>query len=35
MRQVKRKPGTPMNAAALSRLIDAAYADIESRVEHG
>lgn len=35
MRHVKLKPGTPVNAAALNALIDAAYADIKARVEHG
>jgi hypothetical protein len=35
MRHVKLKPGTPTNAAALSRLIDAAYSDIKVRVENG
>jgi hypothetical protein len=35
MRHVKLTPGMPTNAAALSRLIDAAYWDIKSRVEHG
>ena len=35
MRHVKLKPGTAANAAALSGLIDAAYADIKARVEHG
>jgi hypothetical protein len=35
MRHVKLRPGTPINAAALSRLIDAAYEDIKARVEHG
>ena len=35
MRHVKLRPGTATNAAALSRLIDAAYSDIEARVEHG
>jgi hypothetical protein len=35
MRYVKLKPGTPTNAAALSALIHAAYADIKARVEHG
>jgi hypothetical protein len=34
MRHVKLKPGTPTNAAALNSLIEAAYADIKSRVEH-
>ena len=35
MRHVKLKPGTSTNAAALGRLIDAAYSDIKSRVENG
>jgi hypothetical protein len=35
MRHVKLKPGATINAAALRRLIHAAYADIKSRVEHG
>jgi hypothetical protein len=35
MRHVKLKPGTPTNAGALGRLIEAAYADIKSRVENG
>jgi len=35
MRHVKLRPGTPANAAALNRLIDAAYWDIKARVEHG
>jgi hypothetical protein len=35
MRHVKLKPGTAANAAALKRLIDAAYLDIKARVEHG
>ncbi|HMG84930.1 MAG TPA: DUF1801 domain-containing protein [Terracidiphilus sp.] len=35
MRHVKLKPGAPTNAAALSELIHAAYADIKSRVENG
>jgi hypothetical protein len=35
MRHVKLKPGTPINAAALSTLIDAAFSDIKARVEHG
>jgi hypothetical protein len=35
MRHVKLRPGTAGNAAALSRLIDAAYVDIKARVEHG
>ncbi len=35
MRHVKLRPGTAINAAALSELIDAAYADIKARVENG
>lgn len=35
MRHVKLKPGTTTNAAALGRLIEAAYSDIKARVEHG
>jgi hypothetical protein len=35
MRHVKLRPGTPRNAAALSRLIDVAYSDIKMRVENG
>ena len=35
MRHVKLAPGMPTNAAALSRLIDAAYSDIKARVENG
>ncbi len=35
MRHVKLKPGTATNAAALARLIVAAYADIKTRVENG
>ena len=35
MRHVKLRPGTPINRAALSTLIEAAYSDIKSRVEHG
>ena len=35
MRHVKLRPGTATNAAELSRLIEAAYADIKARVEHG
>lgn len=35
MRHVKLKPGSPANEAALSRLIEQAYADMKSRVEHG
>jgi len=35
MRHVKLRPGAPENAAALRGLIEAAYADIKSRVENG
>jgi hypothetical protein len=35
MRHVKLRPGTTTNTAALSDLIEAAYADIRARVEHG
>ena len=35
MRHVKLKPGTATNAAAVSRLIDAAYLHIKARVENG
>jgi hypothetical protein len=35
MRHVKLRPGTAVNTAELGRLIDAAYADIKARVEHG
>jgi hypothetical protein len=35
MRHVKLKPGAAANAAALSKLIDAAYSDIKARVENG
>jgi len=35
MRHVKLRPGTATNAAALSRLIDAAYSDIKARIENG
>lgn len=35
MRHVKLRPGTAANAAALGRLIEAAYADIKARVENG
>ena len=35
MRHVKLRPGAATNAAALSRLIDAAYSDIKARVENG
>ena len=35
MRHVKLTPRTATNSAALRALIDAAYSDIKSRVEHG
>jgi hypothetical protein len=35
MRHVKLRTGAATNAAALSRLIGAAYEDIKARVEHG
>ena len=35
MRHVKLRPGMPIDAAALRKLIDTAYADMKSRVEHG
>lgn len=35
MRHVKLRPDKPTNAAALHRLIEAAYSDIKSRVENG
>jgi len=35
MRHVKLRPGIATNAAELNRLIQAAYADIKARVEHG
>ena len=35
MRHVKLRPGSATNAAALSRLIEAAYEDIKARVENG
>jgi hypothetical protein len=35
MRHVKLRPGTAINAAALSTLIDTAYSDIKARVENG
>ena len=33
MRHVKLRPGSAINSAALSRLIDEAYTDIKSRLE--
>ena len=35
MRHVKLKTGTPANSAALIKLIEAAWADIKSRIEIG
>ncbi len=35
MRHVKLRPGAAANPVALRRLIEAAYSDIKSRVEHG
>ena len=35
MRHVKLKPGTATDPAALRRLIETAYSDIQSRVENG
>ena len=35
MRHVKLRPGMAINATALNRLIDAAYADMKARVENG
>ena len=35
MRHVKLKPGMPTNAAALNKLIEEAYSDIKTRIEHG
>ena len=35
MRHVKLRLGMEANTAALNRLIEAAYADIKARVEHG
>ena len=35
MRHVKLRPGTATDAAALTRLIEAAYVDIKARVENG
>ena len=34
MRHVKLRPDTPANSAALTRLIEAAYSDIQARVEN-
>jgi len=35
MRHVKLRPGTPTDAASLTRLIETAYSDIKARVENG
>ena len=35
MRHVKLKPGTPVDATGLRRLIVMAYDDVKARVEHG
>lgn len=35
MRHVKLRPGTTIDAASLSKLIEAAYQDIKARVENG
>jgi len=35
MRHVKLRPGTATNAEAISRLIEAAYSDMKTRVEQG
>jgi hypothetical protein len=35
MRHVKLKPGAPVNAPALSALIEVSYAHIKALVEHG
>ena len=35
MRHVTLRPGTDTDAASLSRLIEAAYSDMKSRVENG
>jgi len=35
MRHVKLRPGTAIDSAALSRLIERAYSDIKARVENG
>lgn len=35
MRHVKLRPGAPIDAAALTRLIEAAYTDIKARLENG
>ena len=35
MRHVKLRPGTAIDSAALSRLIERAYSDMKARVENG
>jgi len=35
MRHVKLRPGEPVDAGSLKKLIEAAYADIKRRVENG
>jgi hypothetical protein len=35
MRHVKLRPGVAVDSDALNRLIEASYADIKARVEHG
>ena len=35
MRHLKLKPGAATNAAAINKLIEAAYSDIKARVENG
>ncbi|MEI9980863.1 MAG: DUF1801 domain-containing protein [Edaphobacter sp.] len=35
MRHVKLRPGTPADAASLTKLIETAYSDIKARVENG
>lgn len=35
MRHVKLKPGAPVSTPALTKLIEAAYWDIKSRIENG
>jgi hypothetical protein len=35
MRHIKLTPGTPTDPAAIAALLEAAYADIKARIEHG
>jgi hypothetical protein len=35
MRHVKLRPGTPIDAASVRKLIEKAYSDIKARVENG